>query len=379
MVSVFVQTAGSSDPAVWTFLTTFFTNYNVSRFIHTEISIMKSGEEMKARIAQHKMELIFLGIYTLIFLLLSQFALYLMPLIIALVIAVVMKPLYDYFIRKFNFQSTFAATVITLFIFGIVFAVIGFLLYLILRQALSLFDSYGYLLDDFLHSGNAYEQLRQALMSGNLMGTVTDVAAALFQMIPLGIIFIVITFALTVFLLHHMSAIKEQILVRIGDSRRDTVAKVFTVGYTLIRKFIRSYLILYLITFVEAAFIFYLTGVEYPLPFAFITAVADILPILGPGTVFIPFGIIFILQGNYFAGVTILVFFLLTGVLRQIMEPKIVSDNVKIHPLIVMTGIYLSIAAMNLWLLFYVLILSLLYKVLTLAGVFGVREASTSE
>ncbi|MBQ7218224.1 MAG: hypothetical protein IJS27_01865, partial [Ruminococcus sp.] len=70
------------------------------------------------------------------------------------------------------------------------------------------------------------------------------------------------------------------------------------------------------------------------------------------------------------AGITILVFFLLTAILRQIMEPKIVSDSVKVHPLIVMTGIYLSIAAMNLWLLFYVVLLFLLYKVLSVSGVF---------
>ena len=334
---------------------------------------------MKARLLKNKPKLIFFLIYTLLFFVISQLALYLTPLIIALVIAVVMKPLYDYFRCKFNFQSTFAATVITLFIFGLIFAVFGFLLFLILRQAVSLFDSYGYLIDDFLHSPNLTDQLRQALMSGNLMGTVSDVAGALFQLIPLIIIFVIFTFALTVFLLHHMSEIKEKLLDKAGDSRRELLSRVFSIGYTLTRKFIRSYLILYLITFFEAAFIFYLTGVEYPLPFAFLTAVADVLPILGPGVVFIPFSIIFILQKNYFAGITILIFFLLTGVLRQIMEPKIVSDNVKIHPLIVMTGIYLSIAAMNLWILFYVLILALLYKVLTLSGVFDATTDATSE
>ena len=334
---------------------------------------------MKTRLLRHKTELLFFSVYTLIFWIVSQLALYVVPLLIALVIAVVMKPLYDYCIRKFNFQSTFAATVITLLVFGLAFAVIGFLFYLILRQAVSLFENYGDVVDDFLCSPNLYDQIRQALVSGDLMGAVSDVASALFQMIPLVIIFLVISFALTVFLLHHMRAIKEWILARVGESRRDTVAGVFSNGYILIRKFIRSYLILYLITFVEAAFIFTVTGVEYPLPFAFVTAVADILPILGPGAVFIPFSIVFILKGNYFSGIIILIFFLLTGVLRQIMEPKIVSDSVKIHPLIVMSGIYLSVAAMNLWLLFYVLILSLLYKVLTLSGVFDASTEATGE
>ena len=330
---------------------------------------------MKARVLRHKSKLIFFAVYTLVFWVLAQLALYVMPLLIALIISVVMKPLYDYFCRKFNFRSTFAATVITLIIFGLAFAVIGFLLYLVLRQAIALFDSYGYLLDDYLSAPNILEQLRQALLSGDLMGTLGDVASALFQLIPLVIIFVVITFALTVFFLHHMSDIKARILDRVGEERRKTVADVISNGYRLVRRFIRSYLILYLITFVEAAFIFYLTGVEFPLLFALITAVADILPILGPGVVLIPFGIVFILQENYISGVTILIFFLLTGILRQIMEPKIVSDHVKIHPLIVMAGIYLSIAAMNLWILFYALALVLLYKILVLSGVFDTKPA----
>lgn len=341
--------------------------------------MIKGGAKMKERFLQHKPKLVFFAVYTLIFLLIAQFSLYLLPFLIALVIAVVMKPLYDYFRRKFNFQSTFSATVITLFLFGIVFAVLGFLLYLILRQAVSLLDSYGDLISDYLNSGEIVDHVREALMSGNLMGTVTDVASALIRFVPFAIIFVIITFALTVWFLHHLSDVKTAILNRAGKSRRKTLAKIFSNGYILIRSFIRSYMILYLITFIESVFIFYLTGVEYPLPFAFITAVADILPILGPGVVYIPFSAVFILQKNYTAGITILVFFLLTGILRQIMEPKLVSDNVKIHPIVVMTGIYLSIAAMNLWLLFYVLLLFLLYKVLQASGVFDTEPAATSD
>ncbi len=293
-----------------------------------------------------------------------------MPLIISLIIAVVMKPLYDYFRRKFAFRSTFAATVITVFIFGIALAIVGFLLYLILMQAVKLFETYGYLVEDYVNSPELFNNLRDALMSGNLLVTVTDIASTLFRVIPLVIIFVVITFSLTVFFLHRLTSLRDAILDRVGDARREILSKVFSNAYLLVRRFIRSYMVLYVITFIEAAFIFYLTGVEYPLPFAFITAVADILPILGPGTVYLPFAVIFILQKNYLAGVTILVFFLLTAILRQIMEPKIVSDSVKVHPLIVMTGIYLSIAAMNLWLLFYVVLLFLLYKVLSVSGVF---------
>ena len=127
---------------------------------------------------------------------------------------------------------------------------------------------------------------------------------------------------------------------------------------------------MYAITFVEAVFIFYLTGVEYPIAFAFVTAVADILPILGPGTVYVPLAVAFILQENYIGGVILLIYFLLTVIIRQILEPRIVSDQVKVHPLVVLSAIYFSIVSMNIWVLFYVISIFIAYRVLNTARVF---------
>ena len=148
------------------------------------------------------------------------------------------------------------------------------------------------------------------------------------------------------------------------------LGRVFTVAYGLVQRFIRSYLLLYLITFAEAVLIFYLTGVEFPLAFAFITAVADILPVLGPGVVYVPLAVSFILQKNYICGVILLVYFLLTVVLRQILEPRLVSRSVKVHPLVALAAIYFSVVSMNLWVLFYVISVFMVFRVLNTAGVF---------
>ena len=324
---------------------------------------------MKEKLLRQKPLIVFWAVYTVLFLLIARFSAYLLPVIAAAAIAVVMKPLYDFFRRRFRFQPAFNATVITLLVFGVLLSLVGFLLYLIARQAISLFDRYGYLLSDVFDSPELYDKIRDALLTGNLLATVTEIASSVFRIVPLVIAFVVFTFVLTIFFLNHMHAIKRAVLARVGEKHRATVGAVLSTGYRLARRFIRSYAILYLITFVEAVFIFFVTGVDYPLAFGFITAVADILPILGPGTVYVPFAVMFILQKNYTAGVILLMFFVLTAVLRQILEPKIVSDTVKVHPLAVMAAIYFSIVAMNIWILFYVVLLFFVYKVLTQAGV----------
>ena len=178
------------------------------------------------------------------------------------------------------------------------------------------------------------------------------------------ITFSVITFALSVYFLNRLTKLKVLLLERFQGESREKLKRVLDNAYLTVRRFIRSYMILYVITFVEAVFVFFLTKTPYPLVYAFITALADLLPVLGPGTVYLPIAVWHILSGRYIEGITIAVFFLITVVIRQIIEPKIVSDTVKISPIIVLSGLYFSIVSMNFFLLFYIVILVLLLKIL---------------
>ena len=324
---------------------------------------------MKLRFFSDKPRLVFFLCYTLLYILAVQAAAFVLPFVIALLFAVVMKPLFDTLKGRFRFRSSFAATAITLLIFGALFAVIGFLLFLVVRQAVSLLSDNRDLIAEYIRSPELFDMLRENLLSGGLLTAASSVVKTLFQAVPVAVTFVVITFSMTVFFMHHLGDLRDRLLKRAGEYR-SLLSRVFHIAYALVRKFIRSYLILYAVTFVEAVFIFYLTGVEYPLAFAFITAVADILPVLGPGIVYVPFAILFILQKNYIGGIFLLLYFLFTVVLRQILEPRIVSDSVKVNPLVVLTAIYFSVVSMNIWVLFYVISIFIAYRVLNTARVF---------
>jgi predicted PurR-regulated permease PerM len=54
-------------------------------------------------------------------------------------------------------------------------------------------------------------------------------------------------------------------------------------------------------------------------------AFVDALPILGSGTVMVPWGIISALNGNLRLGIAIIVLWIIMSVVRQFIEPKIVS------------------------------------------------------
>lgn len=324
---------------------------------------------MKTRFFIGKPRLVFFLGYSLIFFITVQAAAYVLPFLTGLLFAVVMKPLYNALRSKFRFRSSFAATALTLLIFGMIFAVIGVILYFVVSQALSLLQAYRGTIADYIRSPELSRMLKENLVSGNLLSFASSVVSALFQAVPLAITFVVVSFAVTVFALHHLGDIRRRLHRRAGEYGK-VLDRVLMISCDTVRRFFRSYLILYAITFIQAALIFYLTGVEYPLAVAFITAVADILPILGPGAVYVPLGIVYILQKNYIGGVILLLYFLLTVIVRQILEPRIVSGSVKVHPLVVLAAIYCSIVSMNIWVLFYVISLFMAYRVLNAAGVF---------
>ncbi|MCR5146217.1 MAG: sporulation integral membrane protein YtvI [Clostridia bacterium] len=89
-------------------------------------------------------------------------------------------------------------------------------------------------------------------------------------------------------------------------------------------------------------YIFSISGmnVKYPLLIAIGIAIVDALPIFGSGTVMVPWAIISAFNGDIKLGVAILVLWIIMCVVRQIIEPKIVSGQIGIHPIFTLIAMY---------------------------------------
>ena len=66
----------------------------------------------------------------------------------------------------------------------------------------------------------------------------------------------------------------------------------------------------------------------------------DALPILGSGTVMIPWAIISGINGDINLGIAIIVLLIIMSVVRQILEPKLVSKNIGVHPIFTLIAMY---------------------------------------
>lgn len=80
--------------------------------------------------------------------------------------------------------------------------------------------------------------------------------------------------------------------------------------------------------------------VDYALTLAFLIGLADILPIVGPGTIYIPWVIWEFIRGRYGLGIALLVLYSFIILLRQLLQPKLVAINLGLHPLTTLIALY---------------------------------------
>ena len=81
-------------------------------------------------------------------------------------------------------------------------------------------------------------------------------------------------------------------------------------------------------------------NVEYPLIAALGIGFIDALPILGSGTVMLPWAIISATNGNINLAVGLIVLYIIIIVTRQLIEPKIVSNHIGVHPIFTLIAMY---------------------------------------
>jgi sporulation integral membrane protein YtvI len=105
--------------------------------------------------------------------------------------------------------------------------------------------------------------------------------------------------------------------------------------------YVRAYFILLLLTFGELLVGFSVLRVPYPLILAVVISILDILPLLGVGTVLIPWALIEILFAkDYYTGIGLFIIYVIITVVRQITEPKIVAGSLGLPPLLTLIAMY---------------------------------------
>lgn len=91
---------------------------------------------------------------------------------------------------------------------------------------------------------------------------------------------------------------------------------------------------------------FFVLRIPYAPLWAALVALVDAIPILGTGTVLIPWGAVCLLQGNTVRGVGLLCVYAAAAVTRTVLEPRVVGRHLGLDPLMTLIALY---AGYRLW------------------------------
>lgn len=105
--------------------------------------------------------------------------------------------------------------------------------------------------------------------------------------------------------------------------------------------FLAQFRIMFVVAVVLAAG-FFILGVHYSLILAAVIAFLDFLPMFGTGTALGPWAVVKLLSGEYAFAAGLILLYLLTQVIRQIIQPKIVGDTMGLPPLTTLFLLYLG-------------------------------------
>ena len=165
-----------------------------------------------------------------------------------------------------------------------------------------------------------------------LCGTLLGILGGVVYGIPSAFMKIMITLIATIFITIDFEKVKRFLTGFIPVRNKDMFCEFKEFFGKIVPRCLLSYGLIFLITFGELFLGFSFLRIENSFGAALLVAVLDILPVLGTGAVLIPWAIIALLQGNTAFGVIMAVLYLLITIVRNIIEPRLVGRQMKLHP-----------------------------------------------
>lgn len=294
-----------------------------------------------------------------------KLAYYVAPFIIAFVISSLLEPLIGFIVKKTKLSRKVAAPV-TLLFFIVTF---GFLLVLAIIKLIGEIKTISSTLPGFFarlyetsttlmdKAVSIYEWLPEEV-ANNLESIIVNMTSSLMNVVnslvntvvkgafstavslPEILIFILVTIVAIYFLSSDRDRISNYFRSQFPDAWVDKAISIKNDMFAAMFGYLRALLILMSITFTELFIGFSIIGVKYALLLAFIVSIVDALPVLGTGTVLIPWAIYSFFAGNVKMGFSVLILYIIVLIVRQMIEPKIVSKQIGIYPLLTLMAMY---------------------------------------
>lgn len=187
------------------------------------------------------------------------------------------------------------------------------------------FDQRENMLDSYIQK--AIDGLLKMVKSGSL-SKVSSLASSLMDFLVYAILTILASYFMTVEKDHFTKLLQEKTpagVQRIWDKIKKIFIRAIG-GY--FKAHFQIMIVIFFITVIPFAFM----GISYSGLLAVVIAIVDFLPFFGAGTVLVPWAVYRLLTGSYTYAAILFVIYVVVLIVRQALEPKLIGDNIGTSP-----------------------------------------------
>ncbi len=180
------------------------------------------------------------------------------------------------------------------------------------------------------------------ILSG-FMDSSINILVNVLTMLPGLFIFLMIATVATFFIIKDRALIRNFVLQFIPRNARNKTRDIVGELFKAFTGFVKAYSILISITAIITMIALQLMGIDYVLTIGIFVGLLDILPVLGPGAFFVPWILFEFFAGDPGRGMGLLIIYIIISTVRQFLEPKIIGDNIGLHPLATLISLYVGL------------------------------------
>lgn len=342
-------------------------------YIKVEVIKMEYISLLAKKIKPFLSLIIFILVFTISFSIIIGTLKYTIPFIIGLITASILKKPTEAIIKKFNMEGNFAASISILIFYIITVTLLGVGVMYFCSEIKDLAtDGYQYLYENgseinkFVQDSlSAFENIDESILeslksninkfisdisnyaldfSMNIVNYIIGVISALPYTISVIIFSILSSFVfLKKFIKNDSSGIKNT--EYINENEFDKFLNIIIEIKDVVFKYIGTYSVLVLCTFIITFIGFSILRIPYTLLLSLTCMILDLLPIVGMIMVFLPLLVIYFFAGKYITVIFLIILFCLIMITRNILEPKLLSSSLELSQLSVLIAIFVGVNA----------------------------------
>ncbi len=270
----------------------------------------------------------------------------LLSIIMGIILAIVISPVYDWFYKKLKIKWL-SLTIICVLLILLIILPIWFLTPIFFKQSFEVFNAVQKV--DFLKiieqifpslSSDAFNTQFQSIFTSFISKSTIALMDGLTQWIlnfPTTFLQLIIVFATFFFTLKDKNEIINYIKSLMPFSR-EVEQKLFQSSKNITISVVYGQIAIGIIQGLIVGVGLFIFGVPKTIFLTFITIIAGILPIVGTPIVWIPIAIFLLAAGNNTAGLGVLFFGTFSIIVEHLLRPILISRRSKMHPLLSLMG-----------------------------------------